>query len=129
MRKNRRDLNTGLPQNIYNPMERPPAQAFENARAMMLDTAELKLSEPVSKREPLGICFYLKAQGRKRGYVESRQIDVEGPLTLEQAVMAAHEKRKARAMTPAYDPQLSDAQGRVGTIEVLCEGTAPEGQA
>ena len=98
MRNNRHNLNTGLPQNIYNAMERHPeiAQAFEDEREMLLDTAELKLSESVSTGEPWAICFYLKTQGRKRGYLESRQIDVEDRLTLEQAVLAAYEKRKAR---------------------------------
>ena len=73
MRNNRRDLNTWLPQNIYNAMERHPeiAQAFEDEREMLLDTAELKLSESVSTGEPWAICFYLKTQGRSAARARS----------------------------------------------------------
>src|ERR1051325_11199365 len=45
-------------------------QAVEDAREKMLDDAEDKLGLSVRKGEAWAVCFVLKTQGKKRGYVE-----------------------------------------------------------
>ncbi len=88
-------------QTIYNMMARHPdiEETVSEERDMMLDTAELKLGEAVEKGEQWAICFYLKTQGRKRGYSEKRELDVEGKLTLEQILKAAYDERAKRTAT------------------------------
>ena len=85
-------------QTIYNAMERHPeiADAIAGERELLIDTAELKLVDSVTKGQPWAIAFYLKTQGRHRGYIEKREVDLDGRLTLEQAVLAARAKRTAK---------------------------------
>jgi hypothetical protein len=44
--------------------------ALYEAREEMLDMAEHSLYQAVLAREAWGVCFFLKTQGRKRGYIE-----------------------------------------------------------
>ena len=51
--------------------------AFDDAREKMLDVAESQLQKAVRKGSPWAVCFYLKCQGKKRGFVERQE--VSGP--------------------------------------------------
>lgn len=45
-------------------------EALEDARELMTDTAELALYKAIRDGEAWAVCFYLKTQGKQRGYVE-----------------------------------------------------------
>lgn len=46
------------------------------ARGLMIDTAELRLAKAIQEGEPWAIQFYLKTQGRDRGYGDHLEITV-----------------------------------------------------
>ncbi|NOX56204.1 MAG: hypothetical protein GXP27_17525 [Planctomycetes bacterium] len=61
------------PQTIYTYARKYPEivqRAIDEARGLMLDTAEMKLYQAIAEGESWAICFYLKCQGKHRGYVE-----------------------------------------------------------
>jgi hypothetical protein len=68
----------------------------EDAREAMTDEAELGLYESILAREAWAICFYLKTQGRDRGYVERtedhRQVTGDIRITIE----AVDDRRDSR---------------------------------
>ena len=45
-------------------------EVFVEARESMLDDAENSLYDAVLRGEAWAVCFYLKTQGKKRGYIE-----------------------------------------------------------
>lgn len=47
---------------------------IEEAREATCDLAELKLIESIKKREAWAVCFFLKCQGKHRGYVERQEL-------------------------------------------------------
>ena len=49
-------------------------EAVREAKEGMLDLAESKLLESIEKREAWAICFYLKTQGKQRGYTERQEV-------------------------------------------------------
>jgi hypothetical protein len=61
------------------------AMAVVEARERALDTAESMLMNAVHQGEAWAICFFLKTQGRARGYVERQElthrVDPEAPIT------------------------------------------------
>jgi hypothetical protein len=63
---------------IYNRRDKSEAirEAIEETRDFSLDHAELKLLSAVDNGEAWAICFFLKTQGKKRGYVERQEHDV-----------------------------------------------------
>lgn len=62
---------------IYNYIKKYPevAEVIEEAREYTTDTAETKLYESIKNREPWAVQFYLKTQGKRRGYVEKQEVD------------------------------------------------------
>ena len=64
------------PQTIYNYRDKYPdvAQAIDNARGEMIDTAELALKRAVLEGEGWAVCFLLKTLGKSRGYIERQEI-------------------------------------------------------
>lgn len=66
--------------NIYRQIEKSEdlQTALQDAREETLDTAEDQLGNAVRKGEPWAVCFTLKTQGQKRGYVETRKTEVTG---------------------------------------------------
>ncbi len=62
-------------------------RAVEDTKARYLDLAESKLVEAIKNGESWAICFYLKCQGRQRGYVEKAKVDAninaQEPLVIE----------------------------------------------
>jgi hypothetical protein len=53
------------------------ARALQEQREKTTDLAELKLYQAISNGEPWAIQFYLKTQGRQRGYTEKLMLEVE----------------------------------------------------
>ena len=84
-------------QTVYNALRHFPEVklALEDARELLLDTAELKLMESVNKGESWAICFFLKTQGRKRGYIEKQGVGLEAS-TLEELILLSQGRRSSR---------------------------------
>lgn len=53
------------------------ADALAQARSHMTDVAELALFSAIQEKQGWAVCFYLKTQGKARGYVERHE--VSGP--------------------------------------------------
>lgn len=51
---------------------------LEDARQSMVDNAESALNRAVINGEAWAVCFTLKTQGRKRGYVERQELEHTG---------------------------------------------------
>ena len=49
-------------------------EELHHIRDKKLDLAEVKLIEALNNGAPWAICFYLKCQGKQRGYVERQEI-------------------------------------------------------
>jgi len=47
-----------------------------------IDFAESKLLENIDNNDTTSIIFYLKTKGRKRGYIDKQQIEVDSPITI-----------------------------------------------
>jgi hypothetical protein len=64
------------PKTIYNYAKDDPdvQNAIDNARGHVTDNAESKLFAAIEKGEAWAICFYLKTQGKSRGYIERQEI-------------------------------------------------------
>ena len=64
---------------IYRYVERHPevAEALREEREAMTDIAELALFSKVQDGEAWAVCFYLKTQGKARGYVERSEITID----------------------------------------------------
>lgn len=56
--------------------------ALENARATMLDNAETVLYEKVLEGHTAELIFFLKTQGKNRGYTEKQEIDHGGGIDI-----------------------------------------------
>lgn len=56
--------------------------ALEDARETMLDNAESKLYANVLDGDTTSLIFFLKTQGRSRGYIEKQEIDTSGGMTI-----------------------------------------------
>lgn len=65
-------------------------QAVEESKESMVDFAEGKLFEKISKGNTASIIFYLKTQGKRRGYIERQEISGEGGEPLIPPVASFH---------------------------------------
>ena len=61
---------------IYEAAKKHPEiqRAIEEARERTTDVAEGKLFQKISEGDNTAIIFYLKTQGKKRGYVERQEV-------------------------------------------------------
>lgn len=68
------------PQTIRNYVKRYPtvAEALKEERERMTDIAEAALYTRVKEGDAWAVCFYLKTQGKDRGYVERAQVEQSG---------------------------------------------------
>lgn len=94
-------------QTIYNAAKAYPevASVIEDQRELMLDMAELSLFNAVMKGQAWAVCFFLKTQGRKRGYVE-RVNHAADAATLEDLVLEAHRniQKEQQGLCPPTPP-------------------------
>jgi len=72
---------------IYNWIEKDEdvAEALKREQVRQVDHAEGKLQSLIKKENPTAIIFYLKTQGKDRGYYEHRTQDITSsgqPLTI-----------------------------------------------
>lgn len=63
----------------YNRDKKFAAQCDE-IQEITLDFAESKLHEQINQGNTTAIIFYLKTKGKKRGYIEKKQIESTGPV-------------------------------------------------
>lgn len=61
-----------------------------DARGRTLDTTEQKLFDAIQNREPWAIQFYLKTQGKERGYVERQEMTGKGGGPVETSATHEH---------------------------------------
>lgn len=65
-------------QTYYNWMKNPEfAEAVEEVNESNLDYAESKLLSLIRQENPTAIIFYLKTKGKKRGYIERVENEVD----------------------------------------------------
>ena len=58
-------------------------QAVQDAKESMLDFAEGKLYQKIKAGDNTAILFYLKTQGKSRGYIEKQEIEHSGNISNE----------------------------------------------
>ncbi len=71
-------------QTLYNYRNRYSTvrDAIDEQRETMLDNAESVLYDAVLAGEAWAVCFFLKTQGKKRGYIERLQQESTGEITV-----------------------------------------------
>lgn len=69
---------------VYRRAKRIPAiqEEIDRAKGKRLDVAETKLWDAVLQGQAWAICFYLKTQGKARGYIEKTITQVDGDAKL-----------------------------------------------
>ena len=94
------------PRTVFRYLEKWPdaKAAVAEQREQRLDIAELGLMGAVDRGEAWAICFYLKTQGKQRGYIErqERTVDSNVRLMLTEEIVAGHIRASA-------DPQDNSA--------------------
>ena len=69
---------------IHNRIARSPElkTVLDDARCVHLDIAEVELLKAMKRGEAWAVCFFLKCQGKDRGYVEKQIVNnhIEGTL-------------------------------------------------
>lgn len=80
-------------------------QVISDEREAMTDTAELALHRAIVGGEAWAVCFYLKTQGKSRGYVERQEITGadSGPIMIE----AIDYRHAIAALAPPSAPALA----------------------
>ena len=63
-------------QTVYTYIDRHPSvkDVLAESRETMLDNAESSLYRAVLNGEAWAVCFFLKTQGKRRGYVERQEV-------------------------------------------------------
>ena len=78
------------------------ALALKEEREAMLDIGELSLFNAVKAGEAWAVCFWLKTQGKKRGYIES-------PLAVVPVSPEADHVEMGLALGPKYITEVIEA--------------------
>jgi hypothetical protein len=108
------------PSAIYARIQKSPElqQLIDLYDGRRTDAAELKLEQAIREGEPWAIQFQLKTKGRDRGYVERREVDNRGKLTVEVEPKAGPELERAirRAMGVLASTGTKSAIGKGDTL-------------
>lgn len=63
------------------------AQQVKDIENVALDFAESQLFKQIKENNPTSTIFYLKTKGKKRGYIEKKEIDNSGRLEVKNVVL------------------------------------------
>jgi hypothetical protein len=102
-----------VPNTVQAYIDRYPqvAEARAQQREGMTDVAELALYKAIQSGEAWAVCFYLKTQGKSRGYVERVEQQHSGTITQEHAgvveVRAVDYRQSIRALAPPEPEELA----------------------
>lgn len=55
-------------------------QKAEDTQESLIDLAESKLMENIEDNDNTSIIFFLKTKGKKRGYIEKQEVEVQKPF-------------------------------------------------
>jgi hypothetical protein len=103
------------------------SDVIEHQKGKRLDTAEAALWKAVVDGEAWAVCFYLKTQGKARGYVERATEKSEGMGALGELVRGlvrgSVEGRRASDSEPNGDPGGTGASGPPADV---AQPAAPE---
>ena len=69
-------------------------EAVQESKESMIDLAESKLFESITKGEAWAICFYLKTQAKQRGYIERQEITGAGGEAIKYEISVNSEAAK-----------------------------------
>ena len=97
-------------------------EARQQEREAMTDVAELALYKAIQSGEAWAVCFYLKTQGKQRGYVERSEVDHSG--TVVQEHRGAIEIRAVDYRITAAALLTDDVEGDDGAPPALTDGEA-----
>ena len=68
---------------IYNWVEKEGLQqAVQEGRDQLLDLAENKMASKISEGDTTALIFFLKTQGKSRGYSEKQEIEQSGEMKI-----------------------------------------------
>ena len=105
-------------------------QAIQDAKESMLDFTEGKLFQAIREGDKTAILFYLKTQGKSRGYIEQASVEVTGkdggPVQVEsvRTILLGRLSRISTSRNSEGDNQLTDGQATPGAavgLELLGE--------
>lgn len=90
------------------------AETRRQEREAMTDVAELALYKAIQSGEAWAVCFYLKTQGKQRGYVERAEVQHSGTITQEHSgaveIQAVDYRQSIRSLNPPA-AELEDKAG------------------
>lgn len=113
-----------VPNTVQAYIDRYPkvAEARAVQREAVTDLAELALYKAIQEGEAWAVCFYLKTQGKDRGYVERQALDVRSQhltqveLTVSESTRLLLEQVEEEALIHAVDALLGPTgPGRSGS--------------
>lgn len=84
-------------------------QVAYDCRQGMLDNAESALFKAVLAGEAWAVCFFLKTQGKKRGYIEKQQVEL-GDMNPTEIIEEVIATRQAAAGEGATDSAASSVR-------------------
>jgi hypothetical protein len=103
------------------------ARAIAEEREMMLDVGELSLARAVQNGEAWAVCFYLKTQGKERGYVERVEQENRGTVTHEHRIAGREDHfERLFAQLDAYRTGFDDGHGEGDRGKPLDSGRADD---
>lgn len=116
-------------QNIYDWMERYPElkTVLADEREVMTDVAELSLYKQVQDGQGWAVQFYLKTQGKDRGYVETTNVkhsgDKENPVEMNAHVSDAGLVGEIAALLHTLGTRAADGPDAGGALPLDDQGT------
>lgn len=67
-------------------------EALDETRESLIDTAENQLAKKIKSGDMTAIIFFLKTQGKSRGYVERQEMQHSGIVTWQEFIAEAREE-------------------------------------
>jgi hypothetical protein len=84
-------------------------EVVETERELLIDDAELKLARAVEAGDPWAIQFFLKTQGRSRGYGDRQDVDVRAKVQADVGLTVTHQEALRTHLAEADIERLTRA--------------------